>query len=117
MYYKTTARLIYEADTYLENGSPTKLQIEREVKVDLTDNWSVNYYNDRGREMRDSLRLVVNVYNTYDVVQGGLTYSLKYVIYHDKKYTVENIMAHFIRAFKNYKKDTMRRDLDLRLTL
>lgn len=117
MYRKSYATLIYEADTYLENGSPTTVSIEKEVKVNLMDNFSVNYYNDRAREMRDSLRLNVNVYHTEDIVQGGLSYSLRYVRYHGKKYTVENIMGHFIRAYKNYVKDTMTRDLDLRLSL
>ena len=117
MQRKSFATLIYVADTYLENGSPATLEIKKEVRVNLLDNFSANYYNDRSREMRDSVRLNVNVYHTEDIVKSGLSYSLRYVQFHGKKYTVENIMGHFIRAYKNYVKDTMSKDLDLRLTL
>lgn len=64
--------------------------------------------------MRESLTLVVNVYNTYDIVEDGVSYSLKYVEYKGKKYTVEGIIA---RYMKNYKKDYMRRVLDLKMTI
>lgn len=64
--------------------------------------------------MRNSLRMVVNVYYTYDVIEDEKPYSLKYVDYKGKRYAVENIMAHYLRG---YKKDTMTRDLDLRLAL
>lgn len=64
--------------------------------------------------MRNSLRMVVNVYYTYDVIENEKSYSLKYVDYKGKRYAVENIMAHYLRG---YKKDTMTRDLDLRLAL
>lgn len=114
MQHKTAAELIYCAIGTAENGSPINLEISKEVRVGLLNNFSVNYYFERGREMRNNLRFVVNVYHTYDIIQDGLSYSLMYVRYQGKKYAVENIMPHFLRG---YKKDTMTMDLDLRLAL
>lgn len=114
MLTKTTANLIYEGQVKKENGSPVKVTISKKVRVDKMDNFSNNYYFERGRAMRESLNLVVNVYHTYDVVENGVSYSLKYVEYQGKKYTVEGIIARYMR---NYKKDTMRRVLDLKVTI
>lgn len=114
MQHKTAAELIYVAMDRSENGSPVFKEISKVVRVGVLDNFSANYYFERGRDMRKNLRLVVNTYHTTDFVQDGLTYELKFVIYKDTKYTVENIMAHYLR---NYKKDTMTRDLDLRATV
>lgn len=110
----TEAELIFIGMDHAENGSPIKREITKTIRVSLADNFSANYYFERGREMRNSLRLVVNVYHTYDISEDGLTYELRYVVYGGKKYTVENVMAHYLR---NYKKDKMHRDLDLRETL
>lgn len=114
MLSKTTANLIYEGQIKKENGSPVKVTVSKETRVDKMDNFSNNYYFERGRAMRDSLTLVVNVYNTFDIVKDGVSYSLKYVEYQGQKYTVEGIIA---RYMKNYKKDNMRRVLDLKVTI
>lgn len=115
MLVKTVAKLIYATQTTRENGSPVELTIEKEVRADNAGTFSNNYYNDRARAMRDSLNLNVNVYYTYDIVgEDGLSYSLKYVEYDGKKYTVEGILA---RYMKNYKKDLYQRTLDLKRTL
>lgn len=114
MQHKTEAELIYCALGTAENGSPINKEISKVVRASLLDSFSANYYFERGREMRDNIRLCVNIYHTYDIEEDGLSYSLMYVKYKGKKYTVENIMAHYLR---NYKKDTMSRDLDLRLSL
>ena len=114
MQQKSEAELVYCRIDRAENGSPVKREIKKLVRVGILDNFSSNYYFERGREMRNSLRMVVNVYLTYDVIADDKRYSLKYVDYHGKRYAVENIMAHYLRG---YKKDTMTRDLDLRLAL
>lgn len=114
MLSKDHCELVYEALSIKENGSPSKVNITREVRCDFADTFSNNYYFERGREMRDSLRLVVNSYYCDDIEQDGLSYYLKYVMYDGTKYTVENILNHYMR---NYKKDRMKRDLDLKKTL
>jgi len=114
MQHKTAAELIYCAMGKADNGSPLNLEISKTVRVGLLDQFSANYYFERGRDMRNNLRLVVNIYHTYDIVEDGLSYQLMYVKYKGKKYVVENIMAHYLRG---YKKDTMSKDLDLRLAL
>lgn len=114
MLSKDYCELVYEGLIILENGSPSKQTITKEIRCDFADTFSNNYYFERGREMRDSLRLVVNSYYCDDIEEDGLLYHLKYVMYRDTKYTVENIMNHFM---KNYKKDRMKKDLDLKKTL
>lgn len=114
MQQKSEAELVYCRIDRASNGSPVNVETKRLVRVGILDNFSSNYYFERGREMRNSLRMVVNVYYTYDVIEDEKPYSLKYVDYKGKRYAVENIMAHYLRG---YKKDTMTRDLDLRLAL
>lgn len=114
MQQKSEAELVYCRIDRADNGSPVKKELKKLVRVGILDNFSSNYYFERGREMRNSLRMVVNVYYTYDLIADDKRYSLKYVDYHGKRYAVENIMAHYMRG---YKKDTMSRDLDLRLAL
>lgn len=114
MQQKAEAELVYCHLSRAYNGSPLNDEIKKLVRVGILDNFSSNYYFERGREMRNSLRMVVNVYYTYDITVEGDVYSLKYVDYKGKRYAVENIMAHYLRG---YKKDTMQRDLDLRLAL
>ena len=115
MQQKAEAELVYfHLGRNESTGSPVNDEFKKLVRVGILDNFSSNYYFERGREMRNSLRMVVNVYYTYDITVEGKVYSLRYVDYKGKRYAVENIMAHYLRG---YKKDTMSRDLDLRLAL
>lgn len=115
MLSKDHCHLIYVGQATKENGSPEFKEIKKEVRCDLADTFSSNYYFERGREMRNSLRLVVNVYYTFDITDDdGLSYYLKFVEYDNVRYTVENILNHYMH---NFKKDKMKRDLDLRKTL
>lgn len=115
MLSKDHCELVYVGLDVKENGSPLKKEITKEVRCDLADLFSSNFYFERGREMRDSLRIVINSYYCDDISDDdGLLYHLRYVLYDGVKYSVENIMLHFMR---NYKKDRFHRDLDLKKAL
>lgn len=96
-----------------DTKSPIKVELEKEVKVSVINTFSNNYYTERGRDMRDATNLVVNTYHTDDIVQDGLTFKLKYVIFRDKRYSVESILNYYL----DYKKSQFKKILDLRETL
>lgn len=101
MLFKTSAELVYVNRYKLENGSPAQRTIETTVKVDLANNFSDNFYLERGRTMRNSLSLIVNAYHTDDISDNdGNNYYLAYVNYNGSRYAVENILYYNHNVYK-----------------
>lgn len=109
MVIKGVATLIYMAKSHNDyDGSPINLFKEKTVKVDVISTFTNGYYFERGREMREACNLLVNNYNTFDIVDDGLTYELSYVVFKNVKYKVMNILNHYAR----YQEDPFRKVLD-----
>ena len=92
MFIKSESELIYVGQGVAENGSPVELEEKRTIRVDELENFSVNYYNDQDRSMRESKNLVVPTYLTNDLNVNGKRYELMYVNYLGKRYKVRNIL-------------------------
>lgn len=93
MFVKSEALLIYEGQTVSDNGSPSRVYLEKRVRVDEMETFSNQFYNDQQREMRLSRNLVVPTYLTHDIFDcENKRYELMYVIYDNKKYKVRNIL-------------------------
>lgn len=111
MVIKGVATLIYVAKSHNQtNGSPIELTKEKEVKVDVVQTFSTGYYFERGREMRDSCNLCVNVYHTEDFEEDGLVYELQYLWFRGMKYKVMAILNNF----RNRQNDPFTKLLDCR---
>ena len=92
------ATLKYVAQVKASNGSPVEVSVTRKVKVKEVKNFSLNYYltsGDSQRIMRNSKNLVVDKWQTEDVVKDGITYELMYVTYNNKEYRVQQILRQF----------------------
>lgn len=63
--------------------------------------------------MRNAMNIVCNTYNTLDITEDGMVYSLTYVVMKGIKYTVENILNNW----KNYQDDPFHKVLDLKKAL
>ncbi len=50
---------------------------------------------DSQRIMRNSKNLEVPKWATLDIYDGGIEYELMYVVYHDKKYRVQQILRQY----------------------
>ena len=115
---KSEATLIYVAKTIdEETGSPKTTEITKTIQASIYRSFSNNYYNDRGREMREAYNLVVNTYHTFDIEENGLVYQLQYVIHKNIKYTVMNILHYEVNKLKGKEYKMNRKILDLQKTL
>lgn len=94
MFIKSQCELIYQGQGSLPNGSPVSLEITETARCDEMETFSINYYNDQQRNMRQSRNLVVPTWYTFDKVADGKTYELLYVIYDGRKYKVRNILKY-----------------------
>lgn len=102
------AELIYTCQTRAENGSPIELTLSRTVKAKEIKTFSRQYYAFGGaeqRSMRDSKNLVVAQAFTWDILQDGHRYELRYVNYNGRKYAVREDLVYF--------KQDLRRVLDI----
>lgn len=106
MYIKSSANLIFVSSGKKDNGSPIELEhIMGDVKVDESESFSANYYNDQQRLMRQAKNLVIQTRYTEDLLIDGKRYELLYVEYKGLKYKVRNILK--------VKNSTHRKILDL----
>lgn len=97
------ATLIYVSSVKASNGSPQEVSVTRSVKVQEVKNFSLNYYlmsGDNQRLMRLSKNLVVNKWQTLDIVDEDITYELMYVDYKGKRYRVQEILRQYRTSTK-----------------
>lgn len=95
MFIKSEVILIYEGQTVSDNGSPSRVYLEKKVRCDEMETFSNQYYSDQQREMRLSRNLVIPTYLTEDVFDcEDKRYELMYVIYDGRKYKVKNILKY-----------------------
>lgn len=113
MVTKSEAIFIYVAKGTKASGSPYTVEMTRKVKVDIRSTFSNKYYFERGREMRNAMNIICNTYNTLDITEDEMIYSLTYVVMKGIKYTVENILNNW----KNYQDDPFHKVLDLKKAL
>lgn len=93
MYIKSVANLIFISSGKADNGSPIQLEhIMGNVKVDESESFSANYYNDQQRLMRQAKNLVIQTRYTEDIIIDSKRYELLYVEYKGLKYKVRNIL-------------------------
>ena len=93
MFIKSEVILIYEGQTVSDNGSPSRVYIEKKVRCDEMETFSNQYYSDQQREMRLSRNLVIPTHYTLDVFDcENKRYELMYCIYDGIKYKVRNIL-------------------------
>lgn len=102
--------LIYVTKGQTDEGSPIQTDFNKKVTCDVIKTFSNNYYMNLGRTMRGAVNLVVNEYNTHDVVIDDNVYQLTYAIFRGKKYKVENILNNI----RNKQDDPFRKVLDLK---
>lgn len=95
MQIKAVLDLVYVGETKKDNGSPVKVEIvESNIKCDLMETFSSNYYTQNERLMRLSRNLAVPVEFTRDIVKDGIRYELMYVTFEGLRYRVRNILNH-----------------------
>ena len=93
MFIKSEVELVYVGQGVRENGSPTILEISKDVRCDEMENFSNNYYNEQQRNIRESRNLVVPTYLTEDIFDySNNRYELMYCNYLGRKYRVRNIL-------------------------
>lgn len=110
MITRSEVTLIYQTNTKKTTGSPDTKTIEKKVTCEVTKTFSQNYYMALGRTMRNACNLIVNEYNTADIVDNEEVYQLTYAIFKRKKYKVENIL----NSFENYQDNPLQKVLDLK---
>ena len=95
MQVKTIVNLIYTAKGQKESGSPIELEHKIcNIKCDLMETFSQNYYASNQRIMRLSKNIAVNVKLTEDIFIDNNRYELMYVEHKGLKYRVQNILNH-----------------------
>lgn len=95
MFVKSEAILIYEGQTVSDNGSPSRVYMEKRVRCDEMETFSNQYYSEQQREMRLSRNLVIPTHYTLDIFDcEDKRYELMYVIYDKRKYKVRNILKY-----------------------
>lgn len=95
MQIKSLVDLIYIAEGQKDNGSPVTYELTRnDIKCDLMETFSANYYTSNERLMRLSRNIAVPTPLTYDVNENGKRYELRYVKFGGLKYQVRNILKH-----------------------
>ena len=92
MFIKSQCELIYVGQGVASNGSPIELEEKVTIPVSELETFSVNYYNEQDRSMRESRNLVIPTYLTFDKQVSGKNYELMYVNYQGKRYKVRNIL-------------------------
>lgn len=92
MFIKSQCELIYVGQETATNGSPIEVEEKVTIPVSELETFSVNYYNEQDRSMRESRNLVIPTYLTNDVHANGKNYELMYVNYQGKRYKVRNIL-------------------------
>jgi len=92
MFIKSQCELIYVGQGVASNGSPIELEEKVTIPVSELETFSVNYYNEQDRSMRNSRNLVIPTYLTFDKQVSGKNYELMYVNYQNKRYKVRNIL-------------------------
>ena len=95
MLTKVIVDLKYVATGKSANGSPTELIItESNVRADLINSFSQNYYQNNQRIMRQARNFTIAEYLTHDRINSNNRYELMYVEYDGLKYRIKNILKH-----------------------
>lgn len=92
MFILSQVELVYVGQGVAENGSPVQLETTNVVRCQEMETFSINYYDEQQRNMRQARNLVVPTYLTKDVDLTGIKYELMYCIYDGKKYRIRNIL-------------------------
>lgn len=83
---KSEVILIYVTSFFNNKGYAEDKEVTKRVVCDVLKTWSVDYYDKQNRNMSKSLNLRIQRRYTEDS-------TLMYVIYNDKRYSIQNVLV------------------------
>lgn len=92
MYRLGQCTLRYVHQTTDNNYNPIIEIEDRIVKCSLMDTFSLNYYQNQTRDMRNSKNIVVAKNHLLNVEKDNKFFQLEYVLFGNKKFKIMNIL-------------------------
>ena len=92
MYRLGQVELVYLHQSEDSNYNPVIEEHRVLVKCTLMDTFSVNYYLNQSREMKNSKNIIVPKTYCNDVIIGSKRYQLEYANFGTRKYKIVNVL-------------------------